>query len=211
MIRITRGLGMQLRIAAWPRSGVEIVDAVKGSNVSNATEIAYNLSLARLLRHQGLHAQGEQRRAFGGARGQADVLLDFDDYAVVIEAEFGAPAEADADKHLPAGAPAVVGCLPVRLVVAIGYPSRLANLPESETDANLAACDDLVMAFRYFGEAWVEEITGSVGALAYVLRDYWVQSDKGIGIDIAETVKRAASAIEDAGDVLARLESQGSG
>ena len=171
---------------------------------SNATEIAYNLSLARLLRHEGLHAEGEQRRVFGASRGQADVLLDFDDYAVVIEAEFGAPAKADADKRLPAGAPAIVGGLPVRLVVAIGYPPRLAGLPESETEANLAACDDLAMAYRYFGEAWGEETTGSVATLAEVLRAYWVQSDNGIGIE--DTVKRAASAIEEAGDVLARVE-----
>ena len=171
---------------------------------SNATEIAYNLSLARLLRHEGLHAEGEQRRVFGASRGQADVLLDFDDYAVVIEAEFGSPAKADADKRLPAEAPAIVGGLPVRLVVAIGYPPRLAGLPESETAANLAACDDLVMAYRYFGEAWGEETTGSVATLAEVLRAYWVQSDNGIGIE--DTVKRAASAIEEAGDVLSRVE-----
>ena len=177
--------------------------------MSNATEVAYNLSLARLLRHEGLHAEGEQRRVFGASRGQADVLLDFDDYAVVIEAEFGAPAKADADKRLPAGAPAVVGGLPVRLVIAIGYPSRLADLPESETDVNLAACDDLVIAYRYFGEAWGEETIGSVGTLAEVLRDYWVQSDNGIGIE--ETVKRAALAIEAASDVLARIEPQDSG
>ncbi len=87
---------------------------------------------------------------FGGARGQADILLDFDDYAVVIEAKFGAPAKADADKRLPAGAPAVGGGLPVRLVVAIGYPSRLADLPESETDENLGACDDLIMDYSVF-------------------------------------------------------------
>ena len=177
--------------------------------MSNATEIAYNLSLARLLRHEGLHAQGEQRRVFGELRGQADVLLDFDDYAVVIEAEFGAPAKADAEKRFPEGAPAVVGGLPVRLVVAIGYPSRLADLPESETDANLCACDDLVMAYRYFGEAWGEETTGSVGTLAEILRAYWVQSDNGIGIE--KTVKRAASAIEATGEVLAKLEPQNSG
>ncbi len=60
--------------------------------MANATEVAYNLSLARLLRHEGLSAEGEQRRVFGGSRGQADVLLDFDEYAVVIEAEFGETA-----------------------------------------------------------------------------------------------------------------------
>ena len=47
--------------------------------MANATEVAYNLSLARLLRHEGLSAEGEQRRVFGGSRGQADVLLDFDE------------------------------------------------------------------------------------------------------------------------------------
>ena len=101
--------------------------------MSNATEIAYNLSLARLLRHEGLHAQGEQRRVFGGSRGQADVLLDFDDYAVVIEAEFGAPAKAMPTSAFRRGAPAVVGGLPVRLVVAIGL-SLTARRPTRERD-----------------------------------------------------------------------------
>ena len=95
-------------------------------------------ALARLLRHEGLNAQGEQRHMFGQARGQADVLLDFDDYAVVIEAEFGAPARADADKRFPPDQPAMVGGLPLRLAVAVGYPERLADLPESDTDSNLA-------------------------------------------------------------------------
>ena len=176
---------------------------------SNATETAYNLSLAKLLRHEGLNAEGEQRRMFGDSRGQADVLLDFDDYAVVIEAEFGAPAKGDADKRFPDDAPAVVNGLPVRLVVAVGYPARFADLPESQTDANLAACGDLIMAYRYFGEAWGEETTGSIGTLAEVLRDYWVRSDNGIGIE--ETVKRAASAIEAAGDILAKVEPQDAG
>ena len=171
---------------------------------SNATEVAYNLSLAQLLRHEGLNAEGEQRHVFGKSRGQADVLLDFDDFAVVIEAEFGSSPRADADKRLPDTAPAVVNGLPVRLVVAVSYPRRLADLSESKTQANLAACDDLTIAYRYFGEAWGEETAGSVASLAEVLRNYWVQSDSGIGIE--ETVRRAASAIEVAGDILARVE-----
>ena len=119
--------------------------------MSNSTEVAYNLALARLLRHEGLNAQGEQRQRFGEARGQADVLLDFEDYAVVIEAEFGAPAKADADKRFPPDRPAMVGGLPLRLAVAVGYPERLADLPESDTDANLAAAqgpDDLLPLLR---------------------------------------------------------------
>lgn len=174
--------------------------------MANATEVAYNLSLARLLRHEGLSAEGEQRRVFGGSRGQADVLLDFDEYAVVLEAEFGAPAKADADKRLPKDAPAIVNGLPVRLVVAIGYPEALADLPESKTDENLAACPDLRIAYRYFGEPWGEETTGSVADLAEVLRDYWIQSDNGTGIE--ETVSRADGAIKAASDVLTRIELQ---
>lgn len=174
--------------------------------MANATEIAYNLSLARLLRHEGLSAEGEQRRVFGGSRGQADVLLDFDEYAVVLEAEFGSPAKADADKRFPEDAPAIVNGLPVRLVVAIGYPQNLADLPESKTAENLAACTDLRIAYRYFGEPWGEETTGSVTNLAEVLRDYWIQSDNGAGIE--ETVRRADSAIKVASDILARVDSQ---
>ena len=44
---------------------------------------------------------------------------------------------------------------------------------------------------------------------AEVLRDYRVQTDNGIGIE--ETVKRAASAIEAAGAILARVEPQDNG
>ena len=170
----------------------------------NATEVAYNLSLARLLRHEGLNAEGEQRLNFGESRGQVDILLDFDDYAVVIEAEFGNPAKADADKRLPNTSPAIVNGLPVRLVVAVGYPKRLANLPESQTQENLAQCKDLRIAYRYFGGPWSQEAPGSVVTLVEFLNNYWVQSDSGIGIE--QTVKRAASAINEAGDILARME-----
>ena len=176
---------------------------------SNATEVAYNLSLAQLLRKEGLNAEGEQRQVFGDARGLADVLLDFDEYAVVIEAEFGSPARADADKRLPARRPAVVRGLPVRLVVAVGYPQRLADLPESQSEASLAACDDLRIAYRYFGEAWGEETTGTVTNLAEVLRDYWVQCDSGIGIEA--TVARVSTAIGEARDILGRVEFQSPG
>ncbi len=171
---------------------------------SNSTEVAYNLSLARLLRLEGLSAEGEQRRVFGDSHGQADVLLDFDDYAVVVEAEFGSPAKSDADKRLLDDAPAIVNGLPVRLVVAVGYPPRLAELPESQTESNLASCEDLVIAYRYFGDPWSEETVGSVATLAEILRDYWIQSDNGIGIE--ETVRRAAQAIKVAGDVLSRVD-----
>ena len=134
--------------------------------MSNSTEVAYNFALARLLRDEGLNAQAEQRHTFGQARGQADVLLDFDDYAVVIEAEFGAPARADANKRFPPDQPAIVGGLPLRLAVAVGYPKRLADLPESDTDSNLAAAKDLTTSYRYYGDEWGADTVGTVALLA---------------------------------------------
>ena len=172
--------------------------------MSNSNEVAYNLALARLLRHEGLNAQGEQRHMFGQARGQADVLLDFEDYAVVIEAEFGAPARADADRRFPPDQPAMVGGLPLRLAVAVGYPERLADLPESDTDANLAAVQDLTIAYRYYGDEWGADTVGTVASLAEQLRNYWVQSDNGARIE--EIVKKASTAIDEVAEVLARLD-----
>ena len=169
---------------------------------SNATEPAYNFALALLLREEGLSAEAEQRRRFGNRQGQADVLLDFDDYAVVIEAEFGEPAKEDANKRFPKQKPAIVNGLPVRLVVALGYPPRFADLPESKTRENLAVCDNLRIVYRYYGEEWSEETTGRVADLAETLRNYWVQSDSGTGIDLI--VQRAANAINDASSILAR-------
>ena len=172
--------------------------------MSNSTEVAYNFALARLLRHEGLNALAEQRQKFGEARGQADVLLDFEDYAVVIEAEFGAPAKADADKRFPADRPAMVGGLPLRLAVAVGYPERLAELPESDTDANLATATDLAIAYRYYGEDWGASTTGTVASLAEQLRNYWVRSDNGARIE--EIVRTASTAIDEVAEVLARLD-----
>ena len=172
--------------------------------MSNSTEVAYNLALARLLRHEGLNAQGEQRHTFGQARGQADVLLDFEDYAVVIEAQFGAPAKPDADKRFPADQPAMVGGLPLRLAVAVGYPERLAKLPESDTDSNLAAATDLRISYRYYGDEWGADTVGTVELLAEQLRDYWVQSDNGARIE--EIVQKTSTAIDQVAEVLARLD-----
>ena len=175
--------------------------------MSNATETAYNFSLAKLLRLEGLNAEGEQRYDTGESRGQADVLLDFDDYAVVIEAEFGNPAKADADRRMPDKSPAIINGLPVLLLVAVGYPKELAALPESKTQENLAQSNELKIAYRRWGETWSKEALSCVADLVEELRNYWVQSESGIRIE--DTVKLAASAIDKAGDILTRAEPQG--
>ena len=70
-------------------------DANPGRLTSNATEEAYNFALARLLRHEGLNAQAEQRRRIGQARAKDADPPDSDQFAVAVEAEFGAIATAD--------------------------------------------------------------------------------------------------------------------
>ena len=122
----------------------------------------------------------------------------------MIEAEFGAPARADADKRFPPDQPAIVGGLPLRLAVAVGYPQRLADLPESDTDSNLATAQDLTIAYRYYGDEWGAETVGTVASLAEQLRNYWVRSDNGARIE--EIVRKASTAIDQVAEVLARLD-----
>ena len=167
---------------------------------ANANEVAYNFTLARLLREEGLNAEAEQSRRFGNRHGQADVLVDFDDYAVVIESEFGDPARADAEKRLPKDKPAIVNGLEVRLVVAVGYPSTLSRLPESDTHKSLSDCRSLRIAYRYFGEQWSSEESGSVMDIAETLRNHWIRSDNGAGIE--QIVQRVAHAINDASNIV---------
>ena len=98
----------------------------------------------------------------------------------------------------------MVDGLPLRLAVAVGYPERLADLPESDTDANLAAAADLTVSYRYYKDEWGADTVGTVALLAEQLRDFWVQSDNGARID--EIVQAAATAIDEVADVLARLD-----
>ncbi len=58
-----------------------------------------------------------------------------------------------------------VGGLPLRLAVAVGYPGRLADRPESDTDSNLAVATDLTIPHRYHGD----EPGESVGTVARLL------------------------------------------
>lgn len=50
--------------------------------------------------------------------------------------------------------------------MAVGYPERLAGLPESDTDSNLAAAKDLAISYRYYGDEWGADTVGSVASLA---------------------------------------------
>ena len=65
--------------------------------VGNTTEPTLNIHLANLLRRMGLEAEGEQRvRDAAGKHHQIDVLIELDDDAIALEAEF-APASSVRD------------------------------------------------------------------------------------------------------------------
>ena len=169
---------------------------------ANTVEVAYNLALADLLRQHGLDAQGEQRYVQDGTPGQVDVVVNCEDFAIVIEAEFGNPAYADANKRLNSKKPVVVDGLPVQLVVAIGYPQSLATRPESEARKNLAISNEISISYRFLGSDWTTKTPGTPTSLAEILKNFWVRSDAGVEIDAI--VNSASSAIATATDILVK-------
>ena len=167
---------------------------------ANTIEIAYNLALADLLRQHGLDAQGEQRYVHSGTSGQVDVVVNCEDFAIAIEAEFGSPAFADANKRVNAQKPVMLGGLPVKLVVALGYPRSLASRPESQSRENLAKSNEIALAYRYLDSDWSIKTSCNVTVLSEILKDIWVRSDAGDDID--EIVNSVSAAIATSVDVL---------
>ena len=164
-------------------------------------EEAYNFSLAELLRQQGINAEGEVKNDFAGTFGRTDVSVDIGDSAIVLEAEFGKPAKSDADKRLPSdGNPALIQGLPIRMAIAIGYPERFKDHPESESKDELRDAIDLRITSRRFKEEWGEEVEGSVADLAAIIKNYWVAHDRTNEID--EIVQIASEAISNVSDLL---------
>ena len=167
---------------------------------ASTVEIAYNFALAELLRQQGLDAHGEHRYHQQGRYGQVDVVVNCEEFAIAIEAEFGLPALADANKRLDTENPIVLDGLPVHLVVAVGYPRSLASKPEAKARENLAACNDIGIAYRYLNSDWLSKTATNVTVLAEILKDVWVRSDAGVNMD--DIVNSAAAAIDSSVAVL---------
>ena len=168
--------------------------------VGNSVEVAYNFALSHLLRLEGFGAEAEQRHHISNRSVQLDILVEFDDFVAVIEAEFGKVAKADADKRLLKHQTVYIRGLPLRLIVAVGYPSEFAYVAESFAGKELERTQDLSIAYRYEGEEWSAVTRCGVKELAETLRNYWVQSESGIGID--QIVERANTAIGTAGEIV---------
>ena len=189
--------------------------AKKGSTL----ETLLNGSLADLLRTHGLEAEAEQViRDRDGRNHQVDVLVELEEHAVAIEAEF-APARtviADARKRLPEH-PLYWRGLPVACAFTLVYPETLRAVPESQARTQLATCnvlefsqlfpDEVETQARLFPAAkptsdTVGTTSGSVVTLAECLHNFWLRAESSSAVE--ETIRDASDAIARASACLSK-------
>ena len=176
----------------------------------NTTEPTLNTHLAQLLRRMGLEAESEQRvRDASGRHHQVDVLIELDDDAIALEAEF-APARSvrdDASKRLQLSSLYWRG-LPVTSAFTVVYPEAMRRIPESDAADALAHTHDLAFAQGTCADsviAWRPSQTGSVRDLAETLHNFWVHTSQAVNIQ--DMVDMASRAIATAAETLARAPS----
>ena len=176
----------------------------------NTTEPTLNTHLAQLLRRMGLEAESEQRvRDASGRHHQVDVLIELDDDAIALEAEF-APARSvreDASKRLQLSSLYWRG-LPVTSAFTVVYPEAMRRIPESDAADALAHTHDLAFAQGTCADSvitWRPSQTGSVRDLAETLHNFWVHTSQAVNIQ--DMVDMASRAIAIAAETLARAPS----
>ena len=189
--------------------------AKKGSTL----ETLLNGSLANLLRTHGLEAEAEQViRDRDGRNHQVDVLVELEEHAVAIEAEF-APARtviADARKRLPEH-PLYWRGLPVACAFTLVYPETLRAVPESHARTQLATCNVLEFSQLFPDEVetqarlfpadkptsdTVATTSGSVVTLAECLHNFWLRAESSSAVE--ETIRDASDAIARASACLSK-------
>ena len=171
---------------------------------STTKEMSLNGKLAECLRQYGLDALEEQTlRSESGQLHQVDVLVNLDEYAVALEAEY-APQDgkADAARRLT-DPPLEWRGVPVDVAYAIAYPANIKNLAPPLAYEELFRTDNL--QFEHLSRAsgtWSTPATGAVSELADVLHDFWTRSDNGQ--DIYDVAELASVAIDKAANFLER-------
>ena len=177
--------------------------------VGDTHEALLNSKLAHFLRTRGLEAEAEQQIGTDrtGKRHRVDLLVELEDRAVAIEAEFhpGSKVEREAVGRL-CEPPLYWRSLPVRDAFKLIYPANIKRLPESEALTALLDSDSLRFArgaLRGKSVAWESWESGSAATLAETLHDHWVRT--ATISDIDAIVRRAADAINVASEILERL------
>ena len=166
-----------------------------------------NGHLASLLREQGFDASAEQSvYDHDGRRHQVDVLIDLDDRAIAIEAEFdpGTTVIQDAKKRLPPQ-PLRWRGLEIQSVFALQYPRELK---ETRDDKARALLPEAILRFQEVSHTdsgefqLAHEQQGVVRTLAETLRSFWFQQHRSSAV--GEIVDEASRAIEQAAQSLMR-------
>ena len=180
-------------------------------------ETLLNGRLAELLRRQGLEAEAEQvLQDRDHRRHRVDVLVELEEQAVAIEAEF-APARtviADAEKRLPKH-PLLWRGLPVSCAFTLVYPKSLQGMPESRARTELETCNDLRFSqllpkelgtqYHLFADLHstatsIGTTGGTVRTLADCLHSFWLRAETSSLIE--DSVREASSAIARASECL---------
>ena len=157
---------------------------------STTLETLLNGRLAELLRQHGLEVEAEQvLEDHEGHRHQIDVLVELEEQAVAIEAEF-APArtvEVDARKRLPVK-PLLWRGLPITSAFTLVYPRELQQQPESLAREELGKHHDLEFAQLLPEDVTIQQqllpglvqpgppigtTEGSITTLAECLHSFW--------------------------------------
>ena len=177
--------------------------------VGDTHEALLNSKLAHFLRTRGLEAEAEQQIGADrtGKRHRVDLLVELEDRAVAIEAEFhpGSNVEPEAAGRL-SEPPLHWRGLPVQDAFKLVYPASIKHLPESEALTALLDSDSLRFArgtLQGKNVAWESWEQGSAVTLAETLHDHWVRT--ATISDIDAIVRRAADAINVASEILERL------
>ncbi len=148
-----------------------------------------------------------------GKSHQVDVLVDLDDRAIAIEAEFS-PARtlySDCKKRLPAE-PLYWRGVAIESVFAVIYPKALSNLNEGRARNELRSC---TLSFQEVSRDTQGNIEfgvrqeGDVGALSETLHNFWVRHDGRTSVD--DAVNDASQAIDRATEILERVPTMSTG
>ena len=126
---------------------------------SATREPLLNSKLAEYLRREGLDAVEEQTvRGPDGSRPVIDILVDLDNYAVAIEAEY-APRDGRGDAISQLTEPELHWrSLPVRAVYAVSYPAALKQQPPADAYKALGTTGELSFTHRFHPNvSWSED------------------------------------------------------
>ena len=177
---------------------------------NRTVETTLNVHLADLLRNQGLDASAERRKSIHNRSQQPDVIVSRMEDCIAVECEFSPAKTVRSDAISRIGCdqsnPVIWRGLPIRLALAVTYPTHLRNTPDATLKEELSRRMDLRFQLAIpngdGGVTWEGDNRGSVRDVADILTSHWIGSEDDRRID--EIVAKLDAAISNATEVLFR-------